>query len=104
MMTKLNMTNFKYADGNATTFDGYFGKIELIYRAETTAQWDLTSDETQKVPSYFDAFLFVSGQDKPRTVTDGRTAAKAVENLYSKHALYLAMEDTGLLDNNPQNQ
>ncbi len=101
----LDMTNFKYVEGNAVTFDGHFGKVELIYREDYEEQWDITANESQKVPSHFDAFLFVNGQDKPCTVTDwSTTAEKAVENLYAKHALYLAMEDTGLLDNNPQNQ
>ena len=100
----LNMTNFKYVEGNAVTFEGHFGKVELMYHEDSEEQWDITVNESQEVPSHFDAFLFVDGQNKPCTVTDGITAEKAVENLYAKHALYLAMEDTGLLDNNPQNQ
>ena len=104
-MNQFNMLNFKYAEGNKVEFEGFFGRVELIYRETTTEQWDLTNEtDAINVPSHFSAYLFTMESANPLTSASAETAESAVMELYIKYAAYRALEDTGALHNNPQNQ
>lgn len=91
----LDMTNFKYENGNSVEFDGFFGRVQMMYFVEAEDKsFDFLNDgKPTIIPSHFVAYLLEG--DKVRFNASGSGPETALENLYTEFAKYRALEDMG---------
>lgn len=79
------LKNFEYVHGNKITFDGKFGRVELIYYNPTGE------------PSHFNAFLY----DKDgKTITSSVACGEqeAIIKLYRDYATFCAFKDLDIIN------
>lgn len=94
-MEKLDMTNFKYENGNSVEFDGFFGHVQMMYFAEAKDNsFDfLTDGKPAIIPSHFTAYLMDG--ETCKLSASGSGPETALKNLYTECAKYRALEDMG---------
>ena len=91
----LDMTNFKYENGNSVEFDGFLGHVQMMYFAEAPDNsFDFLNDgKPTIIPSHFVAYLMDGEACKLNA--SGLGPETALENLYTEYAKYRALEDLG---------
>ena len=95
MSAKFDLAGFEYKNGNKVTFDGKFGKVELVYFSAQKS-FDVFENKDVVIDSCFCAYL-IAENGKSICNAEATGEQEALIRMYQEYAKFCALEDCGAI-------